>query len=332
MNTDNKVVGEYIYYDSTFVPTKFGMNNTGAICWCNSIIQLMLGLPSMNRVILECEEELRDNMFAREYIKLLKNILPNSPEFPPINTAQLAGSSAAILAAFMHQLRVRDFKLNMGFNQECVDEAFTLFIDMFGCTRLERLFSNVYELGVTCTGCKKKVSAVRDKSYRIQLFTSVKLADPETFCSFLKIHPSECDYFKCEGIDGCGTIMTKFFRAERLKMLREIVVIIFNKFQTKDNRWFPQELRFRAKEHKPDLVYHLCGKIEHSGNRFGGHYWAQSLREGEWYRLNDTSVSRGEPEPSASTFMVAYHLVPPVENIPNAGVDVLGDTLGNTSN
>jgi ubiquitin C-terminal hydrolase len=87
----------------------------------------------------------------------------------------------------------------------------------------------------------------------------------------LKIHPSEHDYYKC---DECGERMVKFYRAERLKMLREIVVIIFNKFQSKENRWFPQELSFKAKDGKPSLKYKLVGKIEHSGNASSGHYWA----------------------------------------------------------
>lgn len=298
---------EYCYYDPKFVPTKFGMNNIGAICWCNSIIQLMLGLPSVNRVLLECEEELRDNVFACEYIKVLKATLPNSSDYPPVDTTALASASASILGAFMTQLKLRGFNLNMGVSQECVDEAFTLFIDMFGCPRLERLFSNVYELIINCTGCQKKVSSIRDKSYRIQLFTNVQLINQEKFCTFLRIHPSECDFYKCE----CGEKMAKFYRAERLKMLREVVVIIFNKFQNKDNRWFPQELIFNARNGRPPLKYRIAGKVEHSGSRFGGHYWAQSLRDDKWYRLNDSSVTDGESQPNASTFMVAYHIVDP---------------------
>jgi hypothetical protein len=300
---------EYYFYDKKFVPAEFGMNNIGAICWCNSVIQMMLGLPSMNRTLLECEEELRDNPFAREYIKVLKATLPNSPDYPPADTTNLAASSASILGAFITQLRVRGFNLNIGVSQECVDEALVLFIDMFGCPQLERLFSNVYELIINCTGCAKKVSSIRDKSYRIQLFTKVKLETQDRFCSFLKVHPSECDYYKCE----CGERMVKFYRGERLKMLREIVVIIFNKFQSKDNRWFPRELKFNASGGKPPLRYKLVGKIEHSGNQFGGHYWAQSLRGDDWYRLNDTSVSRGDSEPSTQTFMVAYHIIDPAE-------------------
>lgn len=300
---------EYYYYDSKFVPTRFGLNNVGAICWCNSMIQIFLGLSSMNRVLLECEKELSENVFAREYIKVLKATLPNSPDYPPISTEKLAGASAAILGAFLTQLRVKGSHLNMSFGQECVDEAFTLFIDMFGCPRLERLFSNVYELVITCTGCKNKVSTIRDKSYKINLFTRVQLNNQEQFCTYLKIHPSEHDYFKCD----CGERMVNFYRAERLKMLREVVVIIFNKFQSKENRWFPQELTFKARDGKAPLKYKLVGKIEHSGNMHGGHYWAHSFRDGKWNRLNDSSVTDGDSNPNATTFMIAYHMVDPNE-------------------
>lgn len=314
----NTVQTEYLYYDPMFVPTKFGMNNIGAICWCNSLIQLMLGLSSVNRTLLQCENDLKDNPFACEYIKVLKATLPNSPDYPQPDTKQLVSASAAILGGFLARLKQLGRNLNIGAGQECVDEAFTLFIDMLGCSQVEKLFSNVYELIITCKTCQKRVSSVRDKSYRIQLFTNVRLEDQEKFCRFLKIHPSECDYYKC---DECGEAMTKFFRAEKLKMLREVVVIIFNKFQMKDNRWFPAELSFRALGDKPPLKYKLVGKIEHSGNRFGGHYWAQSLRDGSWYRLNDTSVSPGDPTPTPGTFMVAYHIVDPEES--EAGVDSL---------
>jgi len=299
---------DYLYYNSSFVPTKFGMNNVGAICWCNSMIQLMLSLPSVNQTLLECEEELKDNAFASEYIKVLRATLPNSPELPPVDTSRLAAASAAILGGFLTRVRTECKNLNISSSQECADEAFTLFIDMLGCPRVEKLFSNVYELIITCKTCQKRVSSVRDKSYRIQLFTNVHLEDQEKFCRFLKIHPSECDYYKCEK---CGEIMSKFFRAEKLKMLREVVVIIFNKFQMKDNRWFPQELIFRARDNKPPLKYKLVSIIEHSGTRFGGHYWVQSFRDGSWCRLNDSSVTLGDPNPTSATFMIAYHLVEP---------------------
>lgn len=303
--SENTPVQEYYYYDPAYVPVKFGMQNTGAICWFNSLLQMMLGLPALNRTLLECESELKSNPFATEYIKVLKASGIGSSDVP-VNPASLLPASAAILGALLIRTRQKGIRMNMGVGQECADEGFITFIEMLDCPQVERLFSNVYELIIDCAGCKKKVSSIRDKSFRIQMFTQVPLETKEKFCTYLRIHPSEHDYFKCD----CGHMMTKFYRAEKLKMLREIVVIMFNKFITKDVRWFPQELTFKGRDNR-DLNYRLVGKIEHSGTRLSGHYWAHSVRNGEWTCLNDSGVSAGNSEPSPNTFLCAYHLVNP---------------------
>ncbi len=299
---------DYYYYNPELVPTKFGVNNTGAICWFNSLFQNFLGISSLNQVLLEHSDELADNAFAMEYIRVLRATLPNRDDLPPPDVRSLAISSAAILGALLTKAHQKGLRKAMGTGQECVDEAFILIIEMFDCRHVDKLFRNVYELFVECKGCNKKVSTVRDKSYRIQLFTQAKLNTEQKFCDFLKIHPSECDYYKCD----CGHAMSKFYRIERLKMLREVVVIIFNKFQLKDNRWFPQTLKFGSNSNTT-LTYQLIGKVEHSGTTAGGHYWAQSYRDSSWHKLNDSSVSLGDPSATPSTFMAVYHICRPIE-------------------
>lgn len=296
---------EYKYYDGAMVPSGFGLINTGVICWCNSLIQLLLGLPSVNAALLDSADDLKNNIFATEYISMLRAAMNSSIQ----DTAVLAPVSSRILRAMIIRMRQVGKEINMGGGQECVDEAFTTFIELFNCRRVEQLFNNVYELIIICDKCKKQASSVRDTSYRIQMFTNAPLTDKESFCRYLKLHGSRHDHYKCS----CGNVMNNFLRAEKLKMLREVVVIIFNKFQVKENRWFPQTLEFQARDNKPPLVYRLVGTIEHAGTMFGGHYWAKSLRDDVWHCFNDNSVTESTGDPTAGTFMIAYHLVEPTQ-------------------
>ena len=306
---------EYQYYDEGLTTANFGLNNTGVICWCNSLLQVLFSLPALNKVLLEYEDELRDNIFAAEYIRALRaglaqaGALSNDNNTIPYAAGGLDNVSGRILRAFMLRLKQKNMTLNIGNGQECTDEAFTMFIDMFGCPAVERMFSNIYELSIKCPACRKIASLTRDKAYRITMFAKL-LETPEQFCNYIRLHPSECSEYKCD----CGHVMTNFYRTEKLKMLREIVVIMFNKFQHKDNRWFPQTLKFRAKVGH-NLQYRLVGKIEHSGTMFGGHYWAHALRRGTWTKFNDSAVTAGTPEPTEHTFMLVYHIVHPDETL-----------------
>jgi uncharacterized UBP type Zn finger protein len=313
------VPSRYVHYDPECVPPAFGLSNTGAICWLNSLIQALLGVSSLNKTLLDHESEFSSNRFAREYIRLVKMSLGREPAAP----GAIAGSSAAILGALIGRAREVGVSANLGMGQECADEAFTLFIELFAHPLVEELFANVYELRIACTGCSKIVSKNRDNAFRIQLFTRIDLNTQDLFIRYIRAHPSQCDYFKC---DDCGTIMRDFPREERLRRLGEVIVIVFNKFQQKTNRWFPPTLEFGSPDGST-LRYRLISKIDHSGTMHSGHYIANSLRATaaatpgggvpnlgadralQWSRLNDSSVSVGDGAPSPSTFMVIYHMV-----------------------
>jgi hypothetical protein len=101
--------------------------------------------------------------------------------------------------------------------------------------------------------------------------------------------------------------MTKFFRIEKLKMLREIVVITFNKYYTKENRWFPETLEFGARG-GGKLKYKLVGQVEHGGTMHSGHYYANALRGSSYKRFNDSFVGEADKKPTPSTYMVVYHI------------------------
>ncbi len=306
-------MSDYVYYDTEYVPDPFGLNNTGVICWLNSLLQVLLSCSALNKVLLECEAEFKGNEFAREYIRLVRAIVPNRPEDEPIDPAKFGHASANILNAFMKQLRSKNLAFAIGASQECADEAFTLFVDLFDHPKVSKLFSNVYELSITCKNCGDVVSSMRDKTYKINLFCQKKLDTQDIFCQYIRVHPSELDYYKCEK---CEQVMTRSHRIEKLKMLREIVVITFNKFHSKDNRWFPESLVFNAKGGGA-LHYRLIGQIEHGGNMYSGHYYANALRGNKFKRFNDSFVGDAATGPTPLTYMVVYHIVDAEEPKPD---------------
>lgn len=113
-------------------------------------------------------------------------------------------------------------------------------------------------------------------------------------------------------------------RIERLAMLREIVVLTFNKYQAKAARFFPGELVFPAVG-GGQLVYRQVAQIEHVGGQSSGHYYADVLRDelatgsmvgdepiatndARFYRANDSSIVPNAAQPTPNTYMVIYHL------------------------
>jgi ubiquitin C-terminal hydrolase len=107
--------------------------------------------------------------------------------------------------------------------------------------------------------------------------------------------------------DKCNTRLKNVHRVYTLKMLPEIVVIIFNKYGRKINCYYPSSLSFPAKNmNKKTIDYKLVAQIDHSGSMSGGHYVAKGVRGKEVFLFNDSSVSQSELGPTNGAFMVFY--------------------------
>lgn len=281
-------------YDADYVPRAFPLNNTGAICWFNSLLQSLLSLPSLNLQVIETAEHKR-NRFSRAYANIVNSALDG-------HDAALADSSADLLAAMRDQATAADIEIGLSSGQECADAGFVKFIELLGCPHAESLFCSVYEMRIHCTGCNKTVSTVRDKLTRVQMFAPIR-AETD-FNKYLLSHKSEHDFYRCD----CGHKMAKFDRVEVLKMVREVIVVVFNKFGQREALPVPSALTF-PRAGGGSLNYKLVAKIDHSGTLLGGHYRADVFRHDRWWSVNDTSVSAGSPQPTEGTFIAFYHMV-----------------------
>lgn len=290
----------YTLYDPAYVPAAEGFINTGVICWFNSMVQFMLGMPSLNKVLIDNSDDFESNKFAKAYISMVRPALRG---FCPM----FEHHSSYLFKLLMEKLTADGRQDILGYGQECADEAFTAIVDlMFNHPKVHELFRIHYNVSVSCTLCGHENRIPTDRQFRIDLFTNADMDTPTRFCEYIRSHVSDCEQYRC---DRCNGVSPRAIRTEKLGRLGEIVVITLDKFQEKTPRYFPNELAFN-KIGGGMLRYRLIGKIDHAGNRFGGHYWAHSVRGGEWKKINDKSVSTGGPECEPETFMVAYHMIP----------------------
>lgn len=289
----------YLYYNANFVPAAFGLKNSGVICWFNSTLQFLLGIPSFNELLLACKKDLENNKLATAYIELLNDALHNS------NKTGFIGRNAEILAEYRKMLRVNHSTIQTGNKQECADESITFIIELLGCKRIEQLFTLSYEKISKCGRCGNIQTSPRDFNTKIIVYDNAHLNTPADFQQYLKYNPSVLTDYTCEN---CKITSPTSNEVRILKMLNEVIIIIFSKYTRKFNTSFPDTLEFNSTDGNK-LTYDLIGKIEHFGNASGGHYVAHSKRKGKWYLLDDNTVTDGDWHPSTNTYMLAYHLV-----------------------
>lgn len=326
------------------------LHNTGAICYFNSLIQALSAQTSLIEYMKLYEKEFKEinNILAIKFNEFINARKANSPT---------QNYSEMILRALvMEKNSKRRNTIRFGIGQDGASLAFDFFIECLNATDITNLFTIKYRYTIKCNSCEKEVSRIEDKSLKVNLFYNVKInpklyfahreklnpriqrinedpnrksftvdsiktmADAESYASDMFVrtilkHSSPLEDYKCEH---CGK-KVKNERVETLVMLREVIVITFNKYQKKDNRWFPKSLSFMGKDGNP-LKYELTAQIEHSGlvklgkvngsSYSSGHYWAIVRgKNGKVFRCNDSSISPGKFGPTPNTYIIMYHRV-----------------------
>lgn len=297
----------FLRYDEAIVPKPFGLVNTGAICWCNALFQFLLSQPALNREVEVCSADLESIPMANAYLRLVRDALRDTGADTGAHTAALSQTSAALVPLIISRAQKLSYGHQFGLRQECADEGFTLFLNMFDCKDITRLFTTSYEVINRCPHCNT-TSSTRDEALRIQIGTDIEFTDQDSFTKYLYARRVPVEKYTCVSA-ACGEVTYNGTRDEILRMAREVIVFTFNKFYSKPVKWFPQEFYLQSRGGKT-LRYQLTAIIEHAGGMHGGHYWAKVLRQGKWYQLNDTGVSLTTPEPTSAAYMIAYHIMP----------------------
>jgi len=302
---------EYTRYNNAFVPPAIGFENTGYICWLNSLVQSFLSCSALNQIMLRDEDHLKNNKLAQSYLNLLRRFkIGTTTSSPPtISAADISRSTREIHHCLL-DLHVKSSRNIFGVQQECVQEALVHFIDLFNHAPIKNLFKIRYQKVYRCASCNKITKYPPIESYNVEYFEDPNMTHTEEeFLKRLKCFPSVADKSKCEK---CGVEKTGGIHYELLSMVREVIIVMFkNKFLGKTPSWFPPELHFTSQDESGNertLTYKAVSKIDHSGGLNGGHYWAVCRRGEKTYALNDTSVGEEPLIGQPNTFLVFYHL------------------------
>jgi len=303
----------YTFFSSVELPAPAGFHNGGSSCWCNSILQSLITTPAI-RLLRAAPPELRTNPVVAALIAAHDK----SSVLGPLTPAGAGALTAGIdfLEALRRAPSTAGSRRFTGYQQECADEALAMIFSAISYGPLEDLFTSVYECSITCPACAH-IDRSRVQAVQIELFAPGKLATREDFQKYILEHMSPVDLYKCPS---CGITSANLPRRESLRVLREIVVIVMNKYGAAalDARrpidpasivsWFPTSLQF-ASTRGTVLHYDLVAQVEHVGSVSSGHYWAIALRRpGAPYQLNDSSVSAGTLGPTPNTYMAFFCL------------------------
>lgn len=291
----------YYFYDKGYLPPNFGLANNGSICWWNSLLQTLLSLPAFNKLAIDLAGEATTSALFASYVKSFHQLLTSPRE----NNSSV---SATLLGPFVYEAKKQKKNIDLG-SQEGTTNGFCVFLELLNNNDVYRVFNNKYEQEIVCPKCSEITSIISDKSPLINIYDNPMLDSQEAFERYILFHQSEVDELTCEK---CGEKSFKVRRSEKLKMLREIIVISFPKGSRQ--RYYPFELNFLSKDDKV-LNYRLVAQIEHSGSynprthQSGGHYFARVLRKNGWIGANDSSIFPTKPTPHCGVHMVFYHLV-----------------------
>lgn len=304
-------MSELTPYDINLVPVAVGFNNTGVICYANSILQLLISCPSFAmRVIAEPISS--DN--PRATIHAMKRLFTDLSQSSP-NVSQRSADIVQSLVSDIQRFRP-GFKFGRG--QESSSEMFIFIIDMLESPGqqvrpITELFMHRYSKTTICNHCRKSVSVMSDYAINFNMFyyDMSPPKTPEAFSALLMKNVSKITDFNCPE---CKTQQNAIV-VSQLKMLPEIIVIMFNIYRTENRqiRYFPLEMSFPSSDSKySQLTYQLVAQVEHSGTLNGGHYWARCKRSNGVFVLNDNNVTKSASStfaPTVDTYIIAYHYV-----------------------
>lgn len=282
-------------YDDTFEIHANGFQNTGSICYFNSLLQGLLSCTSINKYFLEMTEP--QNRLQRVYKQMITTLHNGN------NNEVVQKWSSTVWNVFT-SLCPKGF--NFGRGQEDASEGLTLLLQTMNAPGVDYRMFHRYENRIACKDCKKVVSKTNDESLLCEIhLDDIKKYDGKIE-SFIRGHsPIMDNNYKCPNCKSRGNKIQK----KILAMVPEVFIVHYKKFDKKWNAETPASIAINNGE--KNMIYKLVSQTMHSGNRSGGHYWALATRKTGCFNLNDVSVrqitEKNLAQSSNQSYLLWYH-------------------------
>ena len=289
-------------FDHRIVLNACGLINNSSMCYLNSMLQSLMSCTAVTaHFTTHTRRYIRErNTVAIEYCRLLNDASADVKQ---------TLSPDAILKAIVDVTKKRCPNKQFGAGQEDAGEGLHLFLNAIDDPLLYRLFMHKYRIRTICKTCKTKLLDTRSESCVLEipmLFDDMIIGvqqNVDPINSYVQQFVSVLDDYTCKK---CKT--QNCCRVYQLMHIPEIMIIMFNKFQTKKLIMYPQQLYIPGIKSKH--IHTLIAKIDHFG-RHSGHYIAHCHRRGNTKpliaMLNDSIVSVGTLKPSTNTYLLFYH-------------------------
>jgi ubiquitin C-terminal hydrolase len=300
-------------YTNKYTVNVTGLQNTGVICYFNSLLQSLLSCTSLNQYIINAPhtitsksgQPIERNKVWKLYYEMIKSMMTNTND-------DLSFWSVQLWTTLMENLSKNKKYSKFGKGQEDAHEGFLILIDALNDLKIDKLFEHRFRTTIDCKDCQHTCSRIVDESFVIDIYPEeLSKIDKDPIKALemyiKKYNPSIDNNYKCP-FENCGKKGNKT-QTRELTMLPEILILQFKKYNKKILIDFPEQLKFVNTDTKK-ITFQLVSQVEHSGTMSGGHYWSLSLRkDGKVFNCNDNSFSNSDWAPSNETYMVFYHIL-----------------------
>jgi len=287
-----------IPHQQAFTVGLFGLNNTGTLCYLNSLVQALASCPSFVKTIMDHEDEFKScpDQLGWELLQIFNRF--RDPIEIGGNKKIKTDTVAKVLQELQKNRKANGHITNLGTGtQEDVFEGLKFIIEALDSnldkTTFQNLFDVRYRQTIRCCSCGD-TREVDITSCPPEIMINMSESDPmlqssletrEDVEKYINLHMHYPDDYKCEkcftkNADGIRKVQ-QFYSLARVS---SIIVLSFhdnqsrllNKKGPKQTRFFPNQIQIKGIN--KILNYRAVAQIEQIGSLGGGHYTAKCLR------------------------------------------------------